>query len=156
MLVPTSTAMFYFLLTIIMCFVVAMDWVYVQEEEFMPQYLVDEMNGMGAGMCAAVPHTSCNTTQMQNLVKRVNMLPELIRMACTAYGAWDKATPDGKLVQLRALDFGAGPFANHSVIITYREEGQRSVTSVSWPGFVGAVTGIAQDGVGISEKVVIV
>ena len=29
----------------------------------------------------------------------------------------------------------------------------RPFAMVSWPGFVGAVTGIAQNGVGISEKV---
>ena len=33
-------------------------------------------------------------------VEALNMLPELIRMACTAYGAWGPATTDAHLVQV--------------------------------------------------------
>jgi len=57
------------------------------------------------------------------------------------------------LIQVRALDFGTGPFVNHSVIATYREPGQRAFVSVTFPGFVGVITGVAQDGIGVSEKV---
>jgi len=138
-------------------FTEAMTWVYEKEEQYMPQYLIDEMEGIGEGMCAATPETSgCNATERIAMIKSVNMLPELIRMACTAFGAWGKANSlknNGTLVQLRALDFGTGPFVNHSVIATYREPGQRAFVSVSFPGFVGVITGVAQEGVGISEKV---
>ena len=45
------------------------------------------------------------------------MLPELIRMACTAYGAWGKATATGKgLIQVRAFD---GPWVNFTVAATF-------------------------------------
>lgn len=115
------------------------------------------MNAMGEGICAGLKVNNCNSTEMATLVKNVNMLPELIRMACTAWGAWGKATnnnnPGGTLVQLRALDFGTGPFSNHTVITTMREEGKQSFAMVSFPGFVGAVTGISESGIGISEKV---
>ncbi len=47
------------------------------------------------------------------------MLPELIRMACTAYGAWGNATGGKGLTQVRALDFGGGPFANYTVRYLY-------------------------------------
>lgn len=131
-----------------------MDWVYQKEEKYIPQYLVDEMNGMGEGMCAAVGR-NCNVTEMTQTVKRVNMLPELIRMACTAFGAWGAGSgmANGNLIQLRALDFGGGPFVNYTVVTTYREEGKRAYAAVSFAGFAGIVTGVAQDGVGISEKV---
>lgn len=121
----------------------------------MPQYIVDEMEGMGEGICAAL-RGDCDVAAMTTMIKNVNMLPELVRMACTAYGAWGKANSaknNGTLVQLRALDFGGGPFANYSVIATFREPGRRAYMAVTFPGFVGIVTGIAQDGVGISEKV---
>lgn len=49
-------------------------------------------------------------------VRQVNMLPELIRMTCTMYGAWGPASASSKLMQLRALDFGATPFANYTVL----------------------------------------
>jgi hypothetical protein len=81
------------------------------------------------------------------------MLPELIRMACTAYGAWGKATGDKGLTQVRALDFGGGPFANYTVIQVHKPTGAQSFVSVSFPSFVGAITGVSQSGIGISEKV---
>jgi len=113
---------------------------------------------MATGLCENLG-SGCNVTEWANKIKQFNMLPELIRMACTAYGAWGQATANngyGGLVQLRALDFGNGPFANYSVIAVHRgdpEHSDNAFVSVSFPGFVGVVTGVSQSGVGISEKV---
>ena len=75
-------------------------------------------------------------------------------MACTAFGAWGPATSTGKLIQNRALDFGGGPFGNYSIVTVYRgSDLERSFMSLSFPGFVGVITGISQNGIGISEKV---
>jgi len=57
------------------------------------------------------------------------------------------------LLQLRALDLGSGPFANYTVLTVLRNEGERAFAMITWPGMVGAITGIAQDGIGITEKV---
>mmetsp|Transcript_42422 Transcript_42422/g.92310 ORF Transcript_42422/g.92310 Transcript_42422/m.92310 type:complete len:460 (+) Transcript_42422:25-1404(+) len=132
----------------------AMQWVYEQEEQYMPEYLLEEMDAIGAGVC----HTlggSCNTTEMAATVRRLNMLPELIRMACTMFGAWGPASPTGKLTQIRALDFGSGPFSNYTILGVYRstEADTRAFATVMYPGMVGAITGVAQNGIGISEKV---
>lgn len=137
-------------------FAKAFAWVYENEKAHVPQNLIDEMEGMGEGICAGLGKLNkedCDPVAMTELIHNVNMLPELIRMACTAWGAWGKSTKDGNLVQLRALDFGGGPFANHTVIATNREEGKQGFAAVSWPGFVGVVTGVSQSGIGISEKV---
>jgi len=136
----------------------AMAWVWEREEKYVPQEFVDEMEGMGEGLCFTYSKTGlpCNATEWSAKVKSVNMLPELIRMACTAYGAWGKATPGGGLLQLRALDFGGGPFANYTVIQTHRGDASNpdhAFVSVSFPGFVGVITGVSQNGIGISEKV---
>lgn len=130
----------------------ALDWVYGNEEKFMPQTLIDEMNAIGEGICSTF-REKCVVEDMQAMVKRVNMLPELIRMACTAFGAWGPASETGKLIQVRALDFGSGPFGNYTVLQVQRPTGARAFASVSFPGMVGVVTGVAQDGIGISEKV---
>ena len=37
--------------------------------------------------------------------KRVHMIGELTKGACSMFGAWGKATTDGQTVQLRALDW---------------------------------------------------
>lgn len=130
----------------------ALQWVYEQELQYMPQDLVDEMDAIGEGICSALG-PNCSVEEMQAMVKRVNMLPELIRMACTAFGAWGPASATGKLVQVRALDFGSGPFGNYTVLQVHRPTDARAFASISFPGMVGVVTGVAQDGVGLSEKV---
>ncbi len=133
----------------------AMSWVWEQEKQYVPAYFFDEINGIATGMCDSLRTSNCNATEWANTIQQVNMLPELIRMACTAYGAWGKATPGGNgLLQLRALDFGSGPFANYSVVAVHRQtENGNAFVSVSFPGFVGVITGVSQSGIGVSEKV---
>lgn len=76
---------------------------------------------------------------MTNTVRRLNMLPELIRMACTMFGAWGPATPTGKLTQIRALDFGSGPFSNYTILGVYRskESDTQAFATIIYPGMVG-------------------
>lgn len=37
--------------------------------------------------------------------RRIHMIGELTKGACSMFGAWGKATTDGQTVQLRALDW---------------------------------------------------
>lgn len=136
-------------------FKAAMNWVWESELPWVPQKFIDEMDGMGEGMCASLG-ADCDPKYWAAQIKELNMLPELIKMTCTAFGAWGKATPDGGLVQLRALDFGGGPFANYTVVMVHRGDPanpDHAFVSVGFPAFVGVITGVAQNGVGISEKV---
>lgn len=135
----------------------AMAWVYETEKSFIPQYITDEINGMGAGLCDSMKHRDCVAAEWAQTIAELNMLPELIRMACTAYGAWGKATPNQELIQLRALDFGGGPFANYTIAAVYRDaaptDDSNAFVSVTFPGFAGVITGVSQRGIGVSEKV---
>ena len=80
----------------------AMQWVYDEEEQYMPAYLIEEMEAIGEGVCSTLGD-GCNVTAMQEQVKRFNMFPELIQMACSAFGAWGPATPSGSLLQVGVL-----------------------------------------------------
>jgi hypothetical protein len=135
----------------------AMAWVWETEKPFIPSYIVDEINGMGAGMCDSLKYKDCSATEWAQTIAELNMLPELIRMACTAYGAWGKATPNQELIQMRALDFGGGPFANYTVAAVYRDaaptDDSNAFVSITFPGFAGVITGVSQRGIGVSEKV---
>lgn len=117
------------------------------------------MRGMANGICSALNHfnSSCDSKIWLEKIQQLNMLPELIRMACTAYGAWGNSTSDGdSLIQVRALDFGSGPFPNYTVVAVHRDNpdnADAAFVSVSFPGFVGAITGVSKSGIGISEKV---
>jgi len=133
----------------------AMLWVWDTQLEYTPQYIKDEISGIAEGMCSVLGD-KCDVEDWKSQLQAVNMLPELIRMACTAFGAWGKATSTGSGLQLRALDFGAGPWAGNTLVAVHRNDPSNpdhAFVSISFPGFVGAITGVAQNGVGISEKV---
>lgn len=136
-------------------FKAAMSYVWEIEEPFTPHYLIDEMNSIAEGMCSVLGG-GCNPDEWSQKIKQLNMLPEVIKMACTIVGAWGPATSSHNLLQLRALDFGGGPWANNTIIQVHRGDPanpDHAFVSVSWPAFVGVITGVAQNGVGISEKV---
>ena len=63
-------------------------------------YLIDEMEAIGEGMCSALGG-DCNVTEMTGKVKRLNMFPELIKMACTAFGAWGPASSRYMFINLK-------------------------------------------------------
>ena len=63
-----------------------------------------------------------DATNLINTIEQVNMLPELIRMQCSMMGAWGKSTSSGKLLQLRTLDFGGGPFGNRTMLVVNHPE----------------------------------
>ena len=141
----------------------AMLWVWNKEEKYLPQSLIDEIDGIAEGICSVLSKEDkkkeCDVKEWRDNIRAVNMFPELIRMSCTAYGAWGDATTqslNGGLLQLRALDFGGGPFANFTVVQTHRNDPNNpdhAFVSISFPGMVGVITGLAQNGIGVSEKV---
>lgn len=112
----------------------------------------DEMAGIAQGLCDSGAVPDCSVNNLRRRLQHLNMFPELVKMTCSMMGAWGSATADGKLIQLRTLDFGTGPWANYSVVhVHHPNEGNPFVT-LSFPGFVGAITGFSSR-VAISEKV---
>jgi isopenicillin-N N-acyltransferase like protein len=121
----------------------------------------DEMSAIARGVCSKIPNTKSNAckngdaTNLINTIEQVNMLPELIRMQCSMMGAWGESTAAGKLLQLRTLDFGGGPFGNRTMLIVNHPEktsGNPAFATVGFPAFVGAVTGFSEN-IGLCEKV---
>jgi hypothetical protein len=131
-------------------------------------HLYDEIDGIAKGVCAAAAATPtaasdhlCREHELRDQLRRLNMLPDLIKMQCSMLGAHGSATPTSGLVQLRSLDFGGGPFANNTVLIVHHPDGAASergmggrapFAALTFPGFVGVVTGFSPS-VALSEKV---
>lgn len=95
-------------------------------------------------------------------LQRVHVYPELSGAHCSMFGAWGSATPDGNLVQLRALDYStAPPFRNHAAVIVYHPSeaavdpatGQvaHAWANVAFTGFIGSITGYSSSRVAVSE-----
>ena len=105
----------------------ALQAVYEKEEAFIPPRLLVEMDAIAAGFCDGLRRKApkavaekCDVGEAAAAVRRVNMIPELVRMTCTMFGAWGGASASGNLLQLRALDFGSGPLANFTTLSVHR------------------------------------
>ena len=79
--------------------------VWKNELPYISEDMIREIRGIAEGLCSNLG-SSCDVASWESDIQAVNMLPELVRMSCTAYGACGKATyPANSLVQLRSLDF---------------------------------------------------
>jgi len=147
-------------------FVQAKQSAYVHEAHDSTTMLFDEMAGIAKGVCDTIGPDRCakELTSADEFAKQIallNYLPELIRMACTMVGATRSATSHGKLLQLRALDFGAVPFSNWGMVVVHHKDEDladskgipEAFVMVTFPGFVGAVSGFNSAGLIMSEKV---
>ena len=143
-------------------FDLALGYVFDQQRQYInasKSNVMREMEGIADGICtpvganATIPALCSDKKKLLQTVFNVNMLPELVQMQCSMMGAWGAATPDGKLTQLRTLDFGGGPFANHGLLMVHHPTDTTiPFASLSFPGFVGIVTGFSKE-LAQSEKV---
>jgi len=128
--------------------------------------IFDEIAAIAKGVCDTIGPDRCakELTSAEAFAEQldlINYLPELIRMSCTMVGATRSATSHGKLLQLRALDFGAVPFSNYGMIVVHHKDEDLvdgngkpgKFAMVTFPGFVGAVSGFNSAGLIMSEKV---
>ncbi len=96
-----------------------------------------------------------------------NMIAEIFRISfnsqsivdvpgllCSSISGWGEGTTDGNLVFARNLDFGrpGDVLERNSLIIAYQPSGwfKKDWVSVAWPGYVGCVTGMNEEGVGVA------
>jgi hypothetical protein len=128
----------------------ALLWVYEQQEPYLqldPTNPISAMDGLADALCDG--EKSCDTARratLRNLVHAVNMFPELVRMGCSTVGSWgaaNNATMPG-LIQLRALDFGEGPWANNHVVLVEHPEVGNAYASLSFYGLLGIITSVSE------------
>lgn len=71
-------------------------------------------------------------------------------LGCTSFVAKGAATADHHAYLARNFDFEVGSvYDEHKVVFLVEEEGKIPYASVSWPGFIGAVSGMNAKGVGV-------
>ncbi|MFO0618278.1 MAG: C45 family peptidase [Polyangiaceae bacterium] len=71
-------------------------------------------------------------------------------LGCTSFVATGDATTDHHTYLARNFDFEVGSvYDEHKVVFLVEEEGKIPYASVSWPGFIGAVSGMNAKGVGV-------
>jgi len=120
----------------------ALDLTYYLTIEYTPQHFYDEMRGL------------CDASGADyDTMVRVHMIAGLTQGACSMFGAWgDALDPNYKLLQLRALDWNMdGPFRDYSQITIYHPSEGNQFANVGMPGFIGGLTGLSEQLLGISE-----
>jgi len=123
-----------------------LDWLWNYQLKYFKKSdigFVEEINGIVDGYCSKT--FECDYTHARRMIQLQSLFPELIRMACSILTTWGPANADGHrdTIQLRALDFGANPFANSNVVIVRHPSKGIPFASLAFPGFVGAVTSVS-------------
>lgn len=124
----------------------ALDMTYEMTKPWSPAHFQEEIAGLAAGSGVDI-----------QLFRRLNMIPELIKAACSMVGAWgpaiSKTEAGSTLYQLRALDWDThGPFNDFPAVMVYHPKDGVPFATLGWTGFVGALTGYSSSNVGICEK----
>ena len=114
---------------------------YAAMEPFIPKKYKEEMAGLAEG--SGVP------------LKEIHMLhaiPDLSEYHCTFFVAWDGATKDHDLYQIRALDYAMNAhFQDHPALIVYKPDSANAFVNVGWLGFIGVVSGMNARQLAVSE-----
>jgi isopenicillin-N N-acyltransferase like protein len=124
----------------------ALDLTFDATDPFTGQYFLDEMRGMADA-----------TGLDYKRIRRIHMIGELTKGACSMYGAWGAAlkNTNSQLMQLRALDWDVdGPFKDFPQITVYHPTNAtqgHAFANIGWTGWVGSITGISSQKMAISE-----
>ena len=110
---------------------------------YAPKEDLEEMEGLAAG--SGIP---------LDVIHRMHALPDVGETSCSGLVAKGSATQDGHVYQLRILDYGANFNLQRRPLITvYRPttENANAYATIGWIGFVGAISGVSDKGVALSE-----
>ncbi len=111
-------------------------------DEFFPPEYRAYVQGIADG--AGVP-----VDRIQRLIAYV-MLSDA---SCSGFVAFGPATDDGRLLQLRSLDWGAEDLsaAQEAVLLVHEPPGRQRYLSIGFVGLVGSISGINEAGISLTE-----
>eukprot|EP00698_Gefionella_okellyi_P003886 TRINITY_DN135_c0_g1_i1.p1 TRINITY_DN135_c0_g1~~TRINITY_DN135_c0_g1_i1.p1 ORF type:complete len:449 (+),score=102.01 TRINITY_DN135_c0_g1_i1:33-1379(+) len=119
----------------------ALDLTMAATKPYTGDYFYEEIRGLADA-----------TGQSATRISQIHMIGELTKGACSMFGAAGSATPDGNLLQLRALDWDVdGPFKDYPQLTVYHPAGSNAFINVGWTGWVGSITGMSERQMAISE-----
>jgi hypothetical protein len=117
-----------------------------------PEDLQQELDGLWQGLVdSGVPLT------MQELGRAfdrtdlllANALDVFGLMGCSGFTVWGERAADGGVLTARNFDWPLTGvhMLDHTLLVVAHDPTGRATASVAWPGYIGTVTGISDDGV---------
>ncbi|KAL5477614.1 hypothetical protein EMCRGX_G024433 [Ephydatia muelleri] len=121
----------------------ALDLTYLLTEPFTPAYFYEEMRGLADA--SGIDYI---------LLRRVHMIPELIKAGCSMLGAWGTATADPLgMLQVRALDFDmTASLQDAPTVVVYHPDEGNVFANVGWAGWIASISGMSSKRIAMSEK----
>jgi len=78
-------------------------------------------------------------------------MQDLMLVGCSSFAAWGEKSEDGKLILGRNFDFYAGDeFAKDKVVAFVKPDRGNPFMMVTWPGMIGAVSGMNNQGLTVT------
>lgn len=127
----------------------------LEQEVDLPAAIVEELDGMVAGMQAsgidlALPLLK-RDLERADLVA-LNTIDHWGLFGCSGFTAWGSATDDGSVLVARNFDFDvdrpAQAIARLNVVLAFEPAGGRALLSLAFPGLIGVTSGVNDAGVG--------
>ncbi len=104
-----------------------------------PERFMKEMDGLARGAGLPVQR-----------ITAANLIPELFH--CSGFALLKEATAEGQLLHGRVLDYGVSlRLQEHAVLIIQEPDNHIPFVNVSYAGFIGSVTGMNFEQIGIGE-----
>jgi Acyl-coenzyme A:6-aminopenicillanic acid acyl-transferase len=85
-------------------------------------------------------------------LKVLNTYGDWYQFACSSFSAWGKMTPDGETITARNFDFYPSPVLEKGqLLIAYApaDPARKRWVNVGFPGVLGVISGMNEDGVGL-------
>lgn len=83
----------------------------------------------------------------------INCMSDLVRTACSSFAAWDEMTEDGGTLAARNMDWPPIPaLIGTQIVVAYippPESDTLGWVGITWPTFIGCLTGMNSEGVAI-------
>lgn len=117
-----------------------------------PEPVAQELEGLYAGLVQSGADRSMPSLQRDfdfEDVKVANALDVFGLMGCSGFTVHGDCVEGGGVLTGRNFDwpYTGRHLIDATIVLVQHGEGGKAVASVTWPGYVGAVTGINQDGV---------
>ncbi len=114
-------------------------------ERFLPEWLLDEIRGMAQ---------SCDLSYDELLWAQTFLDIHKVA-ACSTICAHDKLSTSGQIIIGRNLDFPSLSIAHEcNIVVNYQPDDGLAHTAVTWPGFLGSLTGMNSAGLALSMMLV--